>query len=144
MDLMARFQEYAAAFEDFFQSDDVDTLKPFFSENAVYEITGGEPLAGRHEGRDAVIAHLKSSLDAFDRRFDSRRLDLLEGPVLRDGAVWLRWRASYKTAGVAELVIDGEETVHFEGDRIALLEDDFPPQASHLMQQWFTHYGDLL
>jgi hypothetical protein len=144
MDPVARFQEYAAAFEEFFASDDPATIEPFFSESAVYEITGAEPLAGRHEGRAAVIAHLKSSLDGFDRRFDSRTLTLLDGPALRDGTVWLRWRASYKTPGVPELVVDGEETVHFEGDRISRLEDRFPPEASSLMRHWFDHFGDQL
>ena len=144
MDLVTRFQEYAAAFEDFFESDDTAALEPFFSESAVYEITGGEPLAGRYEGRTAIIAHLKSSLDAFDRRFDSRSLVLLDGPALRDGAVWMRWRASYKTPGVPELVFDGEETVHFEEDRISLLEDKYPPESSSLIQNWFDHYRDQL
>ncbi|MGI9589955.1 MAG: nuclear transport factor 2 family protein [Myxococcota bacterium] len=144
MDLVDRFQQYAAAFEEFFESDDARTLEPFFCENAVYEITGGEPLAGRHEGRDAVIDHLRSSLQGFDKRFDSRQLELLEGPALRDGAVWLRWRASYKTPGLPELVIDGEETAHFDGDRISLLADDFPPEAAPLMKHWFDHYGSQL
>lgn len=144
MDRMARFQEYAAAFEDFVKSDDASVLEPFFAENAVYQITGGEPFGGRHEGRAAVIGHLKRSLDGFDRRFESRQLEVLDGPVLRDGDVWMRWRASYKTPGVAELVIDGEETVRFDGDRIALLHDVFPPEAGPLLQHWLDHYGDEL
>jgi hypothetical protein len=144
MDPVARFGQYAAAFEDFFESDDPATLEPFFSEDAVYDVTGGEPLAGRHEGREAVIAHLKASLDGFDRRFGSRELQLLDGPALRDGTVWLSWRASYKTPGLPELVIDGEEFVHFEGDRISLLEDRFRPETSALIKQWFDHYGDQL
>ena len=144
MDLVTRFQEYAAAFEDFVKSDDAAVLEPFFSESAVYEIAGGEPLAGRYEGRAAILAHLKSSLDAFDRRFDSRSLVLLDGPALRDGTVWMRWRASYKTPGVPELVFDGEETVHFEEDRISRLEDKYPPESSSLIQNWFDHYRDQL
>ena len=144
MDPMARFQEYAAAFEDFVKSDDPSVIEPYFTEDAVYDITGGEPFAGRHEGRDAVFAHVKASLDGFDRRFTSRQLDLLDGPALRDGNIWMRWRVSYKSAGLPELLIDGEETVHFDGDRISLLEDVFPPQSASLMQHWFDNFGDQL
>lgn len=144
MNPIERFGQYATAFEEFFASNDPSVLEPYFTEDAVYEVVGGELFAGSHQGRPAVLAHLASSLDAFDRRFDSRRLELLEGPALREGAVWLRWRASYKSPGLPELVIDGEETATFEGDRIRRLEDVFPPQMSPLLQHWLDHYGQEL
>jgi len=144
MDALTRFQEYAAAFEEVFRSDDWSALEPYFTEDAVYEILGGPPFGGRHQGRDAVFTHLKGSLDGFDRRFASRELELLEGPALREGSVWLRWRASYKSPGLPELVIDGEETVSFEGDRIRRLEDRFPPQMSPITEAWLGAYGDRL
>jgi hypothetical protein len=139
-----RFQEYARAFEDFAKSDDPAVLEPFFSEHVVYEILGGGPLEGRHVGRAAVLAHLTASLDGFDRRFATRELQLLEGPVERAGAVWMRWRANYRSPGLPELSIDGEETAHFEGDRISRLEDRLPPEATSIMQVWFEAYGDRL
>jgi hypothetical protein len=144
MDPIARFHEYAAAFEDVVQNDDWSLLEPFFSEDAVYEILGGEPFAGRHEGRDAVLAHLKRSLDGFDRRFESRRIEFLEGPVLREGSVWFRWRVGYQSPGLPELVLDGEEVVTFEEERIRRLEDRFPPQMSHITEGWFRAYGERL
>lgn len=144
MDPMTRFREYAAAFEDVVKSDDFSVLEPFFSEDAVYELIGGPPFAGRHEGREAVFAYLKQSLDSFDRRFGSRQLEVLDGPALRDGAVWMRWRVCYKSAGLPELVLDGEETVSFEGDRIGRLEDRFPFEMAPLVEHWFSHYGDQL
>jgi hypothetical protein len=144
MDALTRFQEYAVAFEEVFRSDDWSALEPYFTENAVYEVLGGAPFAGLHEGRDAVFAHLKSSLDGFDRRFASRKLELLEGPVLRDGSVWFRWRASYGSPGLPELVIDGEETLSFEGERIQRLEDAFSPEMSSITESWFAAYGERL
>ena len=144
MDALVRFQEYAAAFEDFVKTDDPSVLEPFFADDAVYEIFGGEPLAGRHEGRDAVIGYLKASLDGFDRRFGQRQLDLLKGPTLRDGVVWMSWRATYKTAGLPELLVDGEGTVEFDGDLIRRLEDRFRPEAASLIEYWFSKYGDQL
>jgi hypothetical protein len=144
MDSITRFGEYAATFEEVVRSDDFSLLEPFFTEDAVYEIVGGKPFGGRHEGRDAVLGYLKASLDGFDRRFDSRQLELLDGPALREGSVWFRWRASYKSADLPELVVDGEERVTFEADRIRRLEDFFPPEISQLTQHWFEHYGDRL
>ena len=70
------FREYATAFEDVVKTDDFRRLEPFFAEDAVYEIRGGPPFAGRHVGRAAILAYLKASLDGFDRRFQTRRLDI--------------------------------------------------------------------
>ena len=144
MDPIGRFREYAAAFEEVFESDDWTLLEGFFSEDAVYELVGAELFEGRHEGRDAIFAALKASLDNFDRRFETRQLEILEGPALEEGAVWMRWRASYRTPGVPELVIDGQESARFEGDRIVRLVDVFALEMGHISQYWFEHYGSRL
>jgi hypothetical protein len=144
MDAVSRFREYAAAFEDVVKSDDFGRLEPFFAEDAVYEIRGGPPFAGRHVGRAAILAYLKASLDGFDRRFPTRRLEMLEGPELREGGVWFRWRASYSGPELPELVLDGIEIATFEGDRIRRLEDRFALEMSSLTEHWFSHYGSRL
>jgi hypothetical protein len=138
-----RFQAYAAAFEEAFKSDDWSVVEPYFTEDAVYEIFGGEPFAGRYEGRDAILAYMKQSLDGFDRRFESRELDPLEGPSLKDGAVWMRWRVTYRVADAPPLVIEGEETAEFEGDRIRRLEDQMPADTSATLS-FFEEHGDKL
>lgn len=144
MDPIGRYKEYAAAFEDVFKSDDWTQLESFFTENAVYEMVGADFFAARHEGRDAIFAALKTSLDSFDRRFETRELKILEGPGLKEGAVWMRWRASYRSRGVPELVIDGQELATFEGDRIARLVDVIPLEMGEITQYWFEHYGHQL
>jgi hypothetical protein len=144
MDAVSRFREYAAAFEDVVKSDDFRRLEPYFTEDAVYEILGGPPFAGRHVGRAAVFAYLKASLDGFDRRFQTRRIEILEGPELRGGSVWFRWRVSYSSPGTPELVLDGTEAATFEGERIRRLEDRFPLEMSSLTEHWFSHYGSRL
>jgi len=62
-------------------------------------------------------------VDNFDRRFDSRGLELLEGPEVRDAAVWFRWRGTYTVADAPDFVMEGEETATFAGDRIKHLQD---------------------
>ena len=144
MNELARFQEYADAFEEVFESDDWSLLEPFFTEDAVYEIHAGPPFGARNEGRDTVFAALKTSLDINDRRFDTRKLEVLEGPELRDGAVWFRWRASYERAGTPGMVIEGVETARFEGNRISLLEDTFSEESQAAVLQFLGAHGDKL
>ena len=144
MDPLARFLEYAAAFEEAVRTDDWSALEPFFTENAVYEVTGSPTFEVRHEGRDAVFAGLKSSLDALDRRFESRTVEMLEGPLERGGAVWMKWRAGYSGPGVPELCIDGRKTAFFEGDRIQRLVDDIPLEMGAITEHWMSHYQSML
>ena len=42
---------------------------------------------------------------------------------IRDGAVWMRWRVTYRHPDVPDVVLEGESTAHYDGDRIARLED---------------------
>ena len=144
MDLVQRFLEYAAAFERVYRSDAWSELEPFFTEGAVYEVKGPPPFGGRHSGRAALLAALRASVDRFDRRFARRTVEILDGPALRDDGVRLRWRASYSTPGLPELCFDGEELAAFEGDRIARLEDRFPPESVSLFELWMLHYGGRL
>ena len=144
MDLLARFQQYADAFEEVFESDDWTQLEQYFTESAVYEIHGAPPFGARNEGRDNAFAALKLSLDANDRRFDSRNLEILEGPKIVDGAVWFRWRVSYGRAGTPGMVMEGVETARFDGDRIALLEDTFTEESQKAVLGFLQQYGDKL
>ena len=144
MDLVTRFGEYAAAFERAYQSDDWAQLEPFFTEDAVYEIEGSPPFGGRAAGRSALISYLEKSVNTFDRRFPKRSLQLLEGPTLRQGRVWMRWRVTYSGPGLPELVLDGEESAAFEGDRIQRLEDRLPPEAGPIAEMWFRGFGNRL
>ena len=43
MDPFSRFREYAASFEEVVKTDDWSLLEPYFAEDAVYEVIGGEP-----------------------------------------------------------------------------------------------------
>jgi len=87
-------------FEKAFESNDWSLLEPFFAENAVYEI--GLPLLGRAccEDRTAILGWFPDVLDRFDRRFESRALELLDGPKEEGGAVWIRGSATYRTEGI--------------------------------------------
>jgi hypothetical protein len=91
------------------------------------------PIGGIFEGRAAILAYFKDVLDRFDRRFASRELALLAGPKETADSVWIRGSATYRAAGVPEFVLELEETVTFDGDRIRRLEDRYEP-ARKLLQ----------
>jgi ketosteroid isomerase-like protein len=144
MSIIDRFLRYAAAFEDAFVSDDWKKVGPFFTVDAVYETFADPPFGGRVEGRAALMAAFKQVLDAFDRRFDTRAVEMLEGPVERDGDVWFRWAATYTLAGAPPLRIEGEETVRFEGDLIRRLEDRWPSADAQRALAYFAAHGGKL
>ena len=55
MNSLARFQQYADAFEEVFESDDWSRLEPYFTEDAIYEIHAAPPFGARSEGRAHLI-----------------------------------------------------------------------------------------
>ena len=123
MNPIQRFIEFAAGFEKTFADDDWSRLEAFLTEDAVYEVTGGPPLGGRWEGRDAVLAQLKASVDALDRRFDERRTELLGAPIAEGETVTFDWRGTYTLEGKPDLVFGGTERIEFEGDRVRFFTD---------------------
>lgn len=144
MSLIPRFAAYAAAFEKAVESDDWTLVEPFFTEDAVYVVDVGPPFGGRFEGRDAILAYFQSILDRFDRRFESREIALVEGPRDDGDAVWLRGSATYRAASVPELSFELEETAHFQGDRIRLLEDRYDGANEEAVEAWLGEHGARL
>jgi hypothetical protein len=138
MSILDRYRAYAEAFERSYEDDDWSHIEPFFTENASY--TAGEPHA---HGRDAVLAKLKGSVDAFDRRMDSRTLDF-DPPQVDGSTVTTKWRGTYTKAGLPDLVISGVEEASFEGDRIVLLSGTFDPEAQKALGQWMAQHGAAL
>jgi hypothetical protein len=144
MSNIPRFAAYAAAFEKSFASDDWTLVEPFFADNAVYDSGSAVFFGGRFEGRAAILAYFKRVLDAFDRRFESRDLALLEGPFDEGDSVRIRGSATYRAAGVPELVLVLEEIVTFDGDRIVHLEDRYEAAMQKEVEAYLEKYRDTL
>ncbi len=142
MDIAARYQAYAQAFEESYDDDDFSRLEPYFTEDAVYRFAPGED--GQVQGRDAVLARLKGGVDAFDRRMDHRRLDFEGDPSVDGDTTTARWKGVYTKAGLPDLVISGVEHATFVGDRIAVLADDFDPEAQKGLEEWMQAHGAKL
>jgi hypothetical protein len=137
-----RFLEYAAAFEQTFADDDWARLEPYFAEDAVYVVTGEEPLGGRWEGRKPLLDHLRKIVNELDRKFHERRVELLGTPTVGENSFEMNWRGTYTKAGCPDLVFEGTERATFEGDRIQLLEDLIEDGADRRVQEYLArHFG---
>jgi hypothetical protein len=144
MSLIPRFVAYAAAFEQSYESDDWSFVEPFFHEDAVYE-AGIALLEGtRFEGRAAVLDYFKAVLDGFDRRFESRELNLLEGPSEDGQAVRIKGSATYRAPGVPDLVLVLDEIVTFDGDRIIHLEDRYDDAMKAEIDAYIEAHAEAL
>lgn len=137
MSIAERFQAYAEAFEQSYVDDDWSRLEQYFTEDAVYE---GDPEA---RGRSAVLEKLKGSVNSLDRRMDSRTPDF-QTPTVDGDTLAFNWTVTYTKAGCPDLVISGSETAVFEGDRIALLRDDFDADTEAAMGAWMEAHGAKL
>jgi hypothetical protein len=144
MSNIARFVRYAAAFEQAYADDDWAIVEPYFAENAVYDSGSAVFLGGHFAGRPAILAYFESVLDGFDRRFESRELSLLEGPFEEGQTVRIRGSATYRAAGVPDLILILEELVTFEGDRIVRLEDRYDDAMQREFEAWLAEYGSRL
>ena len=144
MSHIARFAEYAAAFEAAYESDDWSPVESCFATDAVYEI--GLPLLGaeRANGSAAIVAWFKDVLDRFDRRFETRTLTLVEGPTEDGNEVWIKGTATYTAEGVPDLVLGLKETLRFEGDKIVHLEDRYTPEMIEETNRYAREFGERL
>jgi ketosteroid isomerase-like protein len=137
VNLVDRFLAYADAFEKTLTDDDWSRLAPYFTADAVLD---NEPVA---RGRDAVLAKLKSGVEEFDRRMDSRTLDL-HSPSVDGDTVTVQWTCRFTKAGVPDLVLTGSEMARFDGDRIARMWDVLAPGVEATMGRWLAEHGAAL
>lgn len=141
MGKLDQYLAYAAAFEEAYASDNWAKLEPFFTENAVYAFVAPAPFGGEYKGRAAVLTQFQNSVNSLDRRFDSRKVEVLEGPIEKDGGVWIRWAAIYTLAGAPDCRMEGEERAVFVGDRISRLEDSITDAEAGRLGTYFAQHG---
>jgi hypothetical protein len=137
MTLVERYRTYAEDFEKTFADDDWARLERHFTESVAYETTAN---GLRVEGRDNVLAVLRSSVSSFDRRCSTRALVTTGGPHEHGNEVRRAWAATYTLAGAPDIEIGGSERAVFQGNRIRLLEVEMTPETlSRLMTYAATH-----
>ena len=142
MDPVSRFEEYAAAFEKLVETGDGSVLEPYFTENAVVETTGAPAMVSKQEGRDAIIANFKQSVDALDRRVDSRKVTHEHRE--EDGKVISQFTFTLGLKDQPSATLRGVSTTTFEGDRISHMEDRLDPDAANEFGAWVAAHASKL
>jgi len=134
------YDRYFAAFERAFDSDDWAEVGEFFAADAIYEA----PRGGRVEGRNAILAQFKASLDQFDRQFPIKRhIEVIEDHVVvQDDYLKIPGNVHYQLPGSPELVFYMEEEVWFSSGVIARLLDTIPADEADKMARYVAkHLG---
>ena len=144
MAILDRFMEYAAAFEEAVNSDEWRNVGTFFTEDATYQTVGPPPFGQQAKGRAGILAYFKSSLDGFDRLWDSREVSILGTPEVGADTVRFRWLEILRKPGVPEFRLEGEELARFAGDRIQHLEDRFNDETAAQVQRYMAAHGAAL
>ena len=135
MGVMEEFGAYAAAFEETFRDDDWNRLRKYFDDAAVYEVSGAG-FDCRLEGPDAILSGLKKSLDGFDRRFDSRKIDLVSEPELTDDSMQVDWTVTYTLGDAPSLVLRGHTEARLADGRIRWMRDSYTDEMSAEAAEW--------
>jgi len=121
---LTSFLAYARAFELAWLTDDWSGVAACFTEDARYDVHDAGPFGGGGAGRDGVVAALRDSTRAMDRRFDVRIPEIVAGPEPRPDGVWMRYALTLRRAGLPELRTTGTNLATFAPDgRIATLVD---------------------
>jgi len=130
MSNLPTFGVYAAAFEESLNDDDWKRLEQYFTTDASYLPGDGTEA----KGRDAALQALKDSVNALERKCDSR--ELIGGPEISEAGdtVTLKFTIKYTKAGLPDLVLRGYETALFVDGAIAKMEDVFEDSAG--MIEW--------
>lgn len=139
MNVLQRFQEYAADFERTYVDNDWSRLERHFSEDATYVAHGMPVFPIDAKGRANVIAALEKAVDGFDRKCDSRDLAITAPPVIDGRSVIFQWGGTYSKAGMEDLVIAGTEEARFDEDgRIAELIDTYSAEMAVTVSDWLA------
>jgi hypothetical protein len=138
MSNLSRFLAYAAAFEQTFADDDWSRLEPFFTEDAVYRVSG-IPASCELRGRTNIFLGIRKSLDGFDRKMAHREIVPTAPPSEQGDTVTLQGFVRYRRADSTPIELHATIVARFEGDRIADMHDTFVLDGSAMT--WFGKYA---
>ena len=144
MTLRIPFLAYVRDFELACITGQWSLLERHFAPAAAHRVPGEGPLAVDDRGREAVIAGLRRSVETLDRRFDSRVPEILDGPTLRPDGLWMRWRLSFRRAGLLPLELEGEHVAAYEGGVITRLDEQLLDGADRRAAEYLATHDAAL
>lgn len=140
MDAMQTFLAYAKEFEVTYKDDDWTRIHKYFHDDAVYEVKNVS-YACRLEGPDAIFAGIKTSLDHFDRRMDSRKIDVLSPPSVDGDTIDVSWAVTYTRGDAPPVRVAATTTCTVRDGRVAYLADDYEDGQEEALRAWLEDHG---
>jgi len=140
MDILQRFIAYAGEFEKTLADDDWTRVKPFFADDAVYEVKAA-PFGCKLSGPEAICAGIKKSLDGFDRKFDRRDIEVIGQPEVEGDEVRIAWSIDYHKEGLAPYTLRGRSLARYRDGKIAYLADSYDPDVDANFAAWQRDNG---
>lgn len=126
---------YAADFELSYTDDDWTRVRNHFAEDVVYEVKA-ESFGCKLVGREAIVAGLKKSLDGFDRRFDTREIELVGEPKIDGEVLSAAWKVHYAKAGYDPFTLRGSSTARCVDGKVLHLMDVYELSAENEFAEW--------
>ena len=140
MGVMETFLAYANEFETTYEDDDWQRLEKFFAADAVYEVKSST-FPCRLVGPSAVFAGIKKSLDGFDRRMDSRRIDVLAPPTVNDDSIEVKWAVTYTLGSAPPVRVEAVSTGRVADGKITHLTDAYATEAEQTLGGWLREHA---
>jgi len=141
---LARFYDYARAFEVAVLADEWRRLEAFFTPDAEHRVEGPALFAGDDRGREAVVAGLRGSVSRIERRCDARIPEVIAGPVVRPDGIWMRFGVGLRRAGLPDLWFEGEHLTVYRDGRIARIDERMDPPSAARAAGWFAEHAASL
>ncbi len=142
MNPLEHFFAYAKDFEKTYVDDDWSRLEPYFAKDAVYCVENTS-FACRIEGRDALLASIRRSVNGFDRKCE-RNLGLNGEPSLAGDRVILPWKGTYTYGDAPPVAISAVQTADYRDGVIAVLSDRYDEGVGARFSAWLGEHGQGL
>jgi SnoaL-like protein len=142
MSLIQQFIEQRAAFEKTYDDGNWARLEPYFSEDLIYEVIN-MPFHCVINGRPAVIAGLRRSIERFDKR--CRRTVGLGSMVVQEGNnVLVHGGIRFQRGGSPPVESGLWEVATYRDGRIERLIDIYDPGEGAKFERWMAEWGEGL
>lgn len=139
MDILQRFMTYAGDFEKTLADDDWTRVKPYFADDAIYEVKAS--FGCKLIGPDAICKGIKKSLDGFDRKFDRRDIEVIGQPEVEGDEMRVAWRIVYHKNGLAPYTLEGRSMARYRDGKIAYLSDSYDSDVDSILAAWAQDNG---
>ena len=140
MGVMETFMAYANEFEQTYADDEWQRLEKYFADDAVYEVQS-EAYGCRLEGPAAIFAGIKKSLDGFDRRMDTRKIEVLAPPTIEGDSLEIPWAVSYTLGDAPPIRVEASSKGTVENGRITYLADTYALDEEKKLLAWVEQHG---